>query len=170
MSDAPMDYGLLLGRDMKLHRERFKEMVKLIGVNCIYYAPKKGLKENDTHGDLLSRYELPAIAGCIFEQHPDQKTLKKHGWVTELSEGSSMIHVPYDLPGLERGALFVVPSGLDDGEGRFFRVLRMQNIMVYPASIACEIAPEYEDDTPQEETEDFSKNTFTKLLDNEGDD
>ena len=54
-----------------------------------------------------------------------------------------MIHVPYDLEHLQVGCLFIVPSGLDNAEGRLFRVINMQNIMMYPASIACEIAPEY---------------------------
>ena len=55
-----------------------------------------------------------------------------------------MIHVPYDLPGLQVGALFTVPSGLDKSKGRVFRVISMSNIMIYPASIACEIALEYD--------------------------
>jgi hypothetical protein len=46
----------------------------------------------------------------------------------------------------------------------------MQNIMVYPASIACEIAPEYEDLSTKAEIRDFTQNNFTKLLDNEEDD
>ena len=55
-----------------------------------------------------------------------------------------MIHVPYNLPDLQVGALFEVPSGLDTGKGRIFRVINMSNIMIYPASITCEIALEYE--------------------------
>ena len=81
-----------------------------------------------------------------------------------------MIHVPYDLPHLEQGALFIIPSGLDNAKGRVFRVIQMQNIMVYPASIACEIAPEYEDTVEKANIVDFSKNTFTVLADNEDDD
>jgi hypothetical protein len=63
--------------------------------------------------------------------------------VTELQENSSLIEVDYDLQGLQQGALFIVPSGLDDGKGRLFRVVRMTNSIVYPASITCEIVPEY---------------------------
>jgi hypothetical protein len=81
-----------------------------------------------------------------------------------------MIHVPYDLAGLQEGALFTVPSGLDNAEGRIFRVLHMENIMIYPASIACEIAPEYEDTDEQASIHDFTERNFTVLLDNEEDD
>jgi hypothetical protein len=46
----------------------------------------------------------------------------------------------------------------------------MQNIMVYPASIACEIAPEYEDiDEPVLHT-NFTQSTLPLLKDNEEDD
>lgn len=169
MSDKPNDYGLLLNSNIKLHRTWFKQMTKLIGINCIYRAPRKS-KEFDSHGDLDTKYEAPQLVGCIFQDHPDQKTLKKMGWVAELQESSSIIHVPYDLPGLETGALFIVPSGIDQAEGRVFRVISMQNIMVYPASIACEIAPEYEDTSPKNEIQDFTSSNFTKLLDNEEDD
>ncbi len=163
------DYGILLNKDIKLHRNWFIQMTKLIGINCIYRSPKKG-KNFDAHGDLDSNYEPPLLVGCIFQEHPDQKTMKKIGWVAELQEGSSIIHVPYDLPDLEVGALFIVPSGIDQAIGRVFRVISMQNIMIYPASIACEIAPEYEDLTEKSDIEDFSDRTFSVLNDNEEDD
>ncbi len=163
-------YGMLLNKNILLHRKWFKEMCSLIGIKALYYAPKKPLKDYDINGDLFSKYELPEMVGIIMQDHPDQKTLKKIGWVAELQEGSSIIHVPYDLKGLEEGALFMLPSGLDDGKGRVFRVISMQNIMTYPASIACEIAPEYEDTAQQNEVKDFSQENFTVLADNEGDD
>ena len=65
------------------------------------------------------------------------------GWMSELDENSSFIHVDYDLPNLQQGSMFIVPSGLDDGNGRLFRVVKMATSMVYPASITCEIVPEY---------------------------
>ena len=170
MSDIHNDYGLLMGKDIKLFRKWFKEMTKLRGINCIYKAPKPGTKNYDRHGDLVADYEQPIVVGVIFQDHPDQKTLKKMGWVAELQESSSMIHVPYDLPGLQRGALFIVPSGLDNAEGRLFRVINMQNIMMYPASIACEIATEWADAETPATTQDFTNGTFTALVDNEEDD
>ena len=82
-----------------------------------------------------------------------------------------MIHVPYDLPDLQVGALFEVPSGLDDGKGRSFRVMSMSNIMIYPASIACEIALEYEsNDEQQLITIAHEKEDMPLLIDREEDD
>lgn len=167
MSDN--NYGLLINKDIKLHRFYFKEMVKLLGINCQYRAPMSN-KHFNTIGDLESDYYPAETVGCIFQEHPDQKTLKKMGWVAELQESSSIIHVPYDLKGLEVGALFSIPSGLDNATPRVFRVISMQNIMVYPASIACEIAPEYATSDEKVLTQDFSSNNFTVLVDHEEDD
>jgi len=172
MPDKDINYGLLINKDIKLHRKYFKEMVKLLGINCIYKAPKDS-KEFDEHGEIhpeTEKYYIGQVVGCIFQEHPDQKTLKKMGWVSELQENSSIIHVPYDLPHLQVGALFIIPSGIDQAEGRVFRVISMQNIMIYPASIACEIAPEYEDNSAPTETHDFVSDNFTMLKDNEEDD
>ena len=144
MSETKTDYGILLNeKNIKLHRSYFKQMTALHGINCKYRAPLQN-KEYDLYADLQAGYGPEIIVGCLFEEHPNQKSLKKAGWVAELQEGSSIIHVPYDLPGLQIGALFEVPSGLDKSKGRLFRVISLSNIMTYPASISCEIALEYE--------------------------
>lgn len=142
---AHQKYGQLLTPDIRIHRQFFREMVKLLGIRVLYRAPKID-KSYTTHREIESNYEEPILIGCIFDEHPTQQTLKKIGWVSELNENSSFIHVDYDLPGLQQGALFIVPSGLDDGQGRVFRVVKMVTEIVYPSSITCEIVPEYEDD------------------------
>ena len=169
MSETRKDYGILITPEIKLHRKYFLEMAKLLGIQLIYKAPLPG-KTFDKHGDLNANYYPGQVVFGIFQDHPDQKTLKKMGWVAELQENSSIIHVPYDLPNLQVGALFIIPSGIDKAEGRVFRVISMQNIMVYPASIACEIAPEYEDIDEPILHEDFTQSTTTLLIDNEEDD
>jgi hypothetical protein len=170
MSENIRDYGLLLNKDIKLHRHYFKQMVKLIGINCLYKAPAEN-KHFDKLGDLKSDYKPAVSVGCIFQDHPDQKTMKKMGWVAELQEGASIIHVPYDLPDLQVGALFEVPSGLDTGEGRVFRVISMSNIMIYPASITCEIALEYESvDEQHLAVAAHEKENMPLLIDREDDD
>ena len=141
----PSNYGILLNTDIKLHRNWFIEMCNLIGIKVIFRAPLPN-KTYSGHGELNSFYNLPKLVGCIFEEHPAQQTMKKLGWVSELQEESSIIHVPYDLEGLQQGALFIIPSGIDMASGRLFRVVKMSNIIIYPASITCEIVPEYENE------------------------
>lgn len=158
-------YGLLLNdKDIKLNRRRFEEMVSLLGIQCIYKAPKKDKHYNE-RGEVKENFEAPILTGCIFQEHPDAKTLKKIGWVTELSSSSSLIHVPFDLPNLQVGALFIVPDTFDPSKGRVFRVASMSALMVYPASITCEIVPEWENKF--EDSQLMFKNKSLTLLNDE---
>lgn len=170
MSDIRTDYGLLINQDIKLHRMWFKQMTALHGINCKYKAPLAN-KDYDINADLRTGYKPEILVGCLFDEHPDQKSLKKAGWVAELQESSSIIHVPYDLPDLQVGALFEIPSGLDDGKGRLFRVISLSNIMIYPASITCELALEYNsNDESHLITVNREKEDMPLLIDREDDD
>lgn len=137
-------YGILLTPDIRQHRQYFREMCKLLGIYVLYRAPMPG-KKYTTYAEMDANYFPPILTGCIFDEHPSQQTLRKMGWMSELDENSSFIHVDYDLPNLQQGSMFIVPSGLDDGNGRLFRVVKMATSMVYPASVTCEIVPEYVD-------------------------
>ena len=151
-------YGRLITPDIKLHRKWFDEMVRLIGIQVVYRAPRKD-KHWTSFAEIESNYQPSIVIGCIFDEHPTQQTMKKIGWVSELQKDSSLIHVAYDTPDIQQGALFIVPSGLDDGKGRLFRCVKLTNSIVYPASIACEIVPEYED-TYQNTNNDFMHSSF----------
>ena len=155
------NYGVLLTPDILLHRKYFEEMVKLIGINVIYKAPRKDKHYSD-YGEIESNYYEPIVTGCIFEEHPSQQTLKKLNWVSELQENSSIIHVPYDLPYLQQGSLFVIPSGIDNAEGRLFRVSKMTNQIIYPSTIICELVPEYDDNYSITQN-DFKHSSFNLL-------
>lgn len=160
------DTGLLLNPvNIKLHRQYFKEMTRLLGINVIYRAPRED-KHYNGHGELDTFYYEPQVVGCIYDEHPNQWTMKKLGWVAELDESTSVIHVPYDLPGLQAGALFIIPSALDHAAGRVFRVIKMSTITIYPASVACQIGPVYENTFEQSQL-DHSDNNFNLLADDE---
>jgi len=168
MIEMDNKYGLLLHNSIKLHRHYFKEMVKLIGIYVYYIPPKPESKHYTQYGELEALYNNAIKVGVIFDEHPNQQTLKKIGWVAELQENSSIIHVDYDLPGLQQGAMFVIPSGLDNSKGRLFRVVRLTNSIVYPASITCELIPEYQDNFLPETNYDY-ENTSFNLLNREDD-
>jgi len=160
--------GLLLNADnIKLHRQYFEEMCRLLGIMVIYRAPREG-KTWDRYGELDTFYYEPVVVGCIFDEHPTIWTMKKLGWNAEQNDTAPVIYVPYNLKNLQVGALFILPSGIDNSDGRVFRVVKMSMKSVYPASIACELAPEFEDvfEKGQAEHED---NDFN-LLNNEEDD
>ena len=92
-------YGLLLNGDIKLHRQWFKEMVKLHGINVIYRAVKPG-KKWTSYAELDTNFEPPTLEGCIFDEHPTQQTLKKIGWVSEYGnklvfDANGIAHCPF---------------------------------------------------------------------------
>lgn len=158
------DTGLLLHKnDIQLHRKWFKEMCKLIGVVALYRSPIGSYKTFNTYGELDAHYNQPIAVGCIFDEHPTIWTMKKLGWNSEQADKTSIIHVPYDLPELQVGALFILPSGIDGSEGRVFRVVRMSTTYIYPASIACELAPEWENTQEASEIEDFTHSDMNLL-------
>lgn len=138
------NYGTLLHElDIKLHRKYFSEMAHLLGIRVIYRAPRED-KHWTTYGEIDSNYYEPIVIDCIFEEHPSQWTMKKLGWVSELQEQPSIISVPYDTPKLQVGALFIIPSGIDNSQGRLFRVVSLSNTMIYPSAITCRLVPEFE--------------------------
>ena len=135
-------YGLLLNKDIKI----------------IYRYPISEPKYT-SYAEIDSNYSQPILTGCIFDEHPTQQTLKKMGWVSELQTNSSFIHVDYDLPNLQQGSLFIVPSGIDNSKGRLFRVVSMSVGVIYPASVTCEIIPEYVD-TFDDESYDYKESSM----------
>ena len=137
-------YGLLLNeKDILLHRQYFQEMVMMLGVKVIHRAPRQG-KSYTTYSEIDSNYYEPVAVGCIFDEHPNQRTMKKLGWVSELDGNASIISVPYDLQGLQQGSLFIIPSAFDNSKGRLFRVVEITSMMIYPCSLTCKLVPEYE--------------------------
>ena len=163
------DTGLLINeKNVKLQRFYFKQAVRLVGIQTFYRAPRKD-KHYNGYGELDAFFYEPYKTGVIFEEHPTVWTMKKLGWDTELQEGETLIHVPYDVPQLQSGGVFEIPSGLDNTEPRRFRVLKMAASLVYPSEIVCHIAPLY--------TSNFDKtalthtdNNFSLLNDEEEDD
>lgn len=161
-------YGLLLNqKDILLQRKYFEEMCQMIGVKVIHRAPRAG-KSYTTYSEIDSNYFEPEVVGCIFDEHPNQRTMKKLGWNAELQPNASLISVPYDVNGLQQGSLFIIPSAFDKTKGRLFRVTEITGIMIYPCSLTCQLVPEYEntfaDNLYQHKTNSFN------LLNREEDD
>ena len=172
LATDPAKYGSLMHPSIKLHRQWFIEMTRLLGIRVNYFYPinskidqstqkltvKKGVNWT-LYAELTSNYAPPIPIHCIFDQHPDQQTMKKIGWMSELSDSSSIIHVAYDLPNLQYGCLFEIPSGLDNSFGRFFRLVKLTTGIMYPASVICEVVPEYWDKyIPDQNTHENNSN------------
>lgn len=160
------NYGLLLNKqDILLQRSYFNELVTMIGVNVMHRAPRPD-KHYTTYAEIQGNYFEPEQVGCIFVEHVDQKTMKKLGWNAELNTSAALISVPYDLAGLQKGSLFYIPSAFDNTSERLFRVTELSSIMIYPASITCQLVPEYEN-TFSQNLFDHKRNSFNLLRDEE---
>ena len=160
------NYGLLLNKqDILLQRSYFNELVTMIGVNVKHRAPRPD-KHYTTYAEIQGNYFEPEQVGCIFVEHVDQKTMKKLGWNAELNTSAALISVPYDLAGLQKGSLFYIPSAFDNTSERLFRVTELSSIMIYPASITCQLVPEYEN-TFSQNLFDHKRNSFNLLRDEE---
>ena len=160
--------GILLDeKNIKVHRAYFKEFLRLHGINVLYRSPRESGKTYTGYGELDTFYNQPIEIGCIFDEHPNQKTMRMLGWNAELLDNNILVHVPYDTPGLQAGCLFIIPSGLDEAPPRVFKVLRMSNIAVYPCSVSCELGPVIEDTAPKSQVIDFKKSNFNLLADPE---
>ena len=72
----------------------------MIGIKVFYRAPMPN-KHYTNYTEIDGSYYEPIEVGCIFDEHPTQQTLKKMGWVSELQDSASIIHVPYDLPNIQ---------------------------------------------------------------------
>lgn len=66
---------------------------------------------------------------------------------------------------MQVGALFIIPDTFDPKKGRVFRVSKMSATMIYPASITCEIVPEWKNNF--ESSQMMYKNTDFNLLNTE---
>jgi len=156
------NYGRLVLPPIELQRQNFKECCKLLGVKTQYQYPLEN-KQYNTQTELESSYSLPQEVFCIFNEKMDQKTAKRLGWNAEADTKASIISVPYDLENLQLGCLFEIPSTFDNTPGRKFRVIEMSAIMIYPASITCKLALEYETEMEKSDTEFFVNSNFNLL-------
>lgn len=155
-------YGTLINTNTKLHRQYFREAVKLLGVRVLYRAPLPG-KKWTTYGEMDNNFAPPILVGCLFEEHPTIKTMKRLGWDHELQENASLIQVDYDLPNLQTGALFIIPSAIEGADSRLFRVTRLTQGFIYPSSMTCEIVPEWENTFNPETELDYERSSFNLL-------
>lgn len=154
--------GVLVNKDTLLQRKYFLEMARLRGFESSYRYPLRD-KTYSTQGELVSHYSAPQDVWCVLNENVDQRTRRKLGWNAEQLDSLMLISVPYDLEGIQVGALFTIPSAIDTAKDRLFRVIEMSTIPLYPASITCRIAPEYETEIEKAELKDFKTSTFNLL-------
>jgi hypothetical protein len=160
--------GILIGNDATLLRERFKEMAHLLGIECLYCEIIPATKRYDTHIELNANYKDPIPLDIIFEEYPNQKTLKKLGWFSEDSENKPLLaQLPYDTPGLQSGCLLLIPAAIN-GEYKPFRITEVSNGMVFPDCFYVKLAPEFRSKLDNTLDKDYEENNFNYLSGDDG--
>ena len=129
----------LVKSDALMHRHYFKEMLKLYGIDGMYFQVKEDTINYNETGELSAEYLEPIPCQMIFDQVPKVSTLKKLGWTTELDQSQPLIHVDFDLKGLQIGACFNIEDPLRPGKGRLFRVTKLSVGIIYPMCVTCQI-------------------------------
>lgn len=156
-------------RDAKLFRKWFDEMCHLQGIKVIYRRVDDELYDKySDYGEIKEETGKPIEVWVMFEEYPKQKTMRKLGWNTEALDSCPIMHVPYDLPDLQRGCVFVIQSGVDSSEVRLFKVLELENDAIYPYAMACKLGPILKSDFDRSKL-DHTNNNFSVFKDIESD-
>ena len=129
----------LVKKDALMFRRYFREMLRRYGIDCSYFEPVEGTVKYNVNGELSAEYKNPIGAQIIFDQVPKVSTLKKLGWNTASDDSQPIIHVDFDLPGIQIGSLFSIEDPLRPGRGNLFRVTKMSVGIIYPMCVTAQV-------------------------------
>ena len=130
----------IIQNDATVLRYYLNEMLDMYGIAAKYYQLKPGCHFT-VAGELSANYFDPIDTRVMFDQVPKVSTLKRLGWVTELDQAASLIHIPFDTPGICVGAVFSIRDPLAPDSGKLFRVSKLQTGIIYPICVTCQIVP-----------------------------
>ncbi len=137
--------GLLIRGKDNLHKKFFKEMAKLLGIEVKYRYFIDNSKHYTIHAEQRGKLSEPVDIDIIFQEYPDQKTLRQHGWFSENPDDKAYVaQVPSDLIGLQRGCYIDIPYGAKKDTYRTFRITDISSIIVHPESYYVRLAPEFD--------------------------
>ena len=157
----------LIGEDIKLTRNRYDEALVMMGVPCKYQYPL--MAESNTSGDpVVEAYSEFIDTHIFFEGNPKMKTFKRYGWVVENDQSLPfLIHCSFNLPHVQKDAIFTIGGQYSELPDRVFRVTEITQDIQAPDHIVCQVVPVYGDNivgrTSVETKKQFNKsNHFLK--------
>ena len=158
----------LIGEDVKLMRNRYDEALELQGIPCKYQFPN--LPDSSVQGDpVIDSYSEEIPTHVFFDGNPKVKTFRRYGWAVESEKDLPfLIHCSFNLPNMQKDAIFRIAgqySGLPD---RTFRVTEITYDLQAPDHLVAQIVPVYDDNivgrTASEVKKKFNKsNTFLNV-------
>lgn len=134
----------LIGEDVKLMRARYDEALQLRGIPCVYMYPT--LPTTNEQGEsIVDQYSLPIDTSIFFEGSPKIKTFKRFGWVVENHQDLPfLIHCSFNLPYVQRDAVFKIAGQYTELPERVFKVTEISYDIQAPDHIVCQVVPIYE--------------------------
>ena len=135
----------LIGDDILLWRARYAEALTLRGIPAIYQYPL--MPDTSVQGEaVVDSYSDPQDVQIFFESTPKVKTLKRYGWVVDNSdELPILIHCSWNLPHVQKDALFKFSGMYSEVGDKVFRVTEITYLIECPDHIVCQVVPVYED-------------------------
>lgn len=153
----------IIGNDIKLMRARYDAALALQGVPCTFQYPN--LAGSNAQGEpVIDSYSEPIDTSVFFEGNPKVTTFKRYGWVVEGSkELPFLIHCSFNLPNVQKDAIFRIAGQYAEVGERVFRVTEVSYDLQAPDHIVCQIVPVYDDKivgrTPVEVKQTFNSSS-----------
>jgi len=135
----------LIGPDIKLHRKRYDEALKMQGVPAIYQFPN--LATSNVQGEpLIDSYSDEIKTNIFFDGNPKVKTFKRYGWVVENDKNLPfLIHCSFNLPHVQKDSIFRMSGQYSELPDRVFRVTEITYDFQAPDHLICQVVPVYDD-------------------------
>lgn len=151
----------LIGPDIKLMRARYDEALAMRGIPAIYQYPN--LATSNTQGEsVVDSYSDYVNTHIFFDGNPKIKTFKRYGWVVENDDNLPfLIHCSFNLPHVQRDAIFRISGHYSELPDRIFRVIEITYDMQAPDHLIVQVVPSY-DEKPVGRTEKEISRTFNK--------
>ena len=135
----------LIGEDIVLWRQRYDEALEMRGIPCSYQYPIDA--GSNTQGEpLADGYSTPKDTHIFLDSNPKVKTFKRYGWVVENDDNLPfLIHCSFNLPHLQKDAIFRIAGQYTELPDRMFRVTAITYSLQAPDHMICQAVPAYEE-------------------------
>lgn len=158
----------LIQDDIVLMRNRYDEALQLQGIACTYQFPNLA-ETNDQGESLVDSYSEEIKTSIFFEDSPRVKTLKRFGWVVANNDNLPfLIHCSWNLPKVQKDAIFRIAGQYSEVKERIFRVTELSYDLQCADHLVAQVVPCYDENnlvgrTPKEVAKTFNtSNHFLK--------
>lgn len=154
----------IIGDDIKLMRARYDEALVQQGIACQYQFPY--MADSNTQGEpLVEAYSEILGTNIFFDGNPKIKTLKRYGWVVENDANLPfLIHCSWNLPHVQKDAIFRIAGQYTEVPDRVFRVTELTYDIQCPDHLICQVIPAYDKKitgrTKEEVSRQFNRSNY----------